>query len=150
MAYQEEIDPEYARALRQKMREWGIPIDEPSDIRTFSSLLSYSGFGRFLRAKPVEVIDVTSEIKALKSRVRELERRVGGKREITKADIVYERFRKGLEETDFGKIVAIDTEREEIVGKGDTILEAYNEAKERTGKDQFDFKRVGYKYLYEV
>ena len=153
MAYPEEAYPEYV--LREKMKKWGIPIDEPtSDIIIFSSLYHSSGLGRFLRAEPT---DVMGEIRVLKSevarahtRIRELERRVGGKREITKADIVYEYFRKELEETQFGKIVAIDTELEAVVGVGDTILEAYNVAKENTGKDQFDFKRVGYKYIHKV
>lgn len=143
MAYHKEYSDQI---LREKMRKWGIFKDEPSDIMIDSSLLlSPSGLGRLLRAEPVDVI---SEIKDLKSRVRELERRVGKRREITKADIVYERFRKELEETQFGKIVAIDMESEEIVGIGDTVLEAYNMAQEKTGKDQFDFKRVGYKYVY--
>ena len=151
MAYPEEIYPKYARTLRQKMREWGILKDEPSETIMIPWLLSASGFGRFLRAEPVEVRErMISEIRDLKGRVRELERRVGGKREITKADVVYEYFRKELEETQFGKIVAIDTELEAVVGVGDTILEAYNVAKENTGKDQFDFKRVGYKYIHKV
>ena len=133
--------------LRQKMRKWGIVKEDTTPVIRIADILSYADLDRFYRVKP---FDVSSEIKDLKSRVRELERRVGGRREITKADIVYENFRKELEETQFGKIVAIDTEKGEIVGKGATILEAYKEAKERTGKDQFDFKRVGYKYLYKV
>jgi len=39
-----------------------------------------------------------------------------------------------LEERYFGKIVAIDTDRGGIVGVGDTILEAYEEAKKKRGK----------------
>lgn len=143
MVYSEEAYPEYV--LRKKMRGWGIPVDEPtSNVMT---LYHSSGFGRFLRAEPIDVI---SEIRDLRKRVYELEKRVGGKREPTEADFVYELHKKELEENYFGKIVAIDTELGEIAGKGDTILEAYNEAKERTGKDQFDFKRVGYKYIHRV
>jgi hypothetical protein len=148
MTYPEEAyhDP----LLREKMKKWGIIIDEPSDVITISSFLSASGFGQFLRAEPTEEINVPNEIRNLRKRVRELERRVGGKREPTKVDFVYELHKEELEENYFGKIVAIDTELGEIVGRGDTILEAYKKAKEKTGKDQFDFRRVGYKYLDKV
>lgn len=147
MAYPEEVYPDYV--LREKMKQWGIlKEDEPSDI--ISVLIPPRRFGRFFRPVTIEAIDVMGEIRDLRQRVRELERRVGGKRERTKADYVYELFKKELEESHFGKIVAIDTESEKIAGIGDTILEAYKNAKEKTGKDQFDFKRVGYKYLYKV
>lgn len=77
-----------------------------------------------------------------------LEGRVGERRKPTEADRVYELFREELEKEYFGKIVAVDTDSKQIVGMGDTLLEAYNNAKEKTGKDQFDFKRVGYKYIH--
>lgn len=140
MAYQEEY--RYG-ALREKMKKWGVLQDEPSDVM----INPFVSLGGFFRAEP---IDVMSEIKDLRRRVHELERRGVEKREPTKADYIYEDFKEELEEKHFGKIVAIDTESEKIVSIGDTILEAYNKAKESTGKDQFDFKRVGYKYIHKV
>jgi len=154
MTYPEEThsDP----LLLGKMRKWGIPVDKPYYIITSSSLYP-SIEHAVVRLLREESVDVIGEIKLLKrnitltnTRINELEKRVGRKRQVTNADKVYEQFRRVLEETDFGKIVAIDIDRKEIVGKGDTILEAYNEAKDRTGKEQFDFKRVGYKYLFKV
>lgn len=145
MALEEYTD----RLLREKMKKWivaegkKIDIVEPIDffIPAFRSL------SPFLRAEPP---DVMSEVKDLKKRVLELERRVGKKRRFTEADYVYALFREDLEEKHFGRIVAIDTESKKIVGIGDTILEAYNQAKEKTGKDQFDFKKVGHKYIHKV
>ena len=67
--------------------------------------------------------------------------------EPTKADLVYERYREELEKEHFGKIVAIDTDSEKIVGIGYNISEAYKLAQKKTGKKQFDFKRVGYSYI---
>jgi len=148
MVYPEEVYPDYI--LREKMKKWGIlKEDETSDI-IISALLPSRRFGRFLRSEAIEAIDVMAEIRDLRSRVRDLERRVGGKREFTDADYVYELFKEELEKKHFGRIVAIDTESKKIVGIGDTILEAYNDAKEKTGKDQFDFRRVGYKYIHKV
>ena len=46
--------------------------------------------------------------------------------------------------------MAIDEESGRIVGMGDTVLSAYDQAKEATGKEQFDFKRVGYRYLNRI
>lgn len=135
--------------LREKMKRWGILKDEKADLMYLSSNALLEFLMTRARTRP-RVIDVTEEIGDLKKRVRELERRVGGKREPTKVDFVYELFKEELEEKHFGRIVAIDTDLEEIVGVGDTILEAYNKAKEKTGKDQFDFKRVGYKYIHKV
>jgi len=68
MAHLEEIDPEYAHMLRQKMKQWRIPIeDEPMGIMTWgitSDVLSRLG------TRLVEAIDVTSEINDLKSSIR--------------------------------------------------------------------------------
>ena len=79
-----------------------------------------------------------------------LKNKVEGKRKPTKVDYVYELFKEELEKEHFGKIVAIDTELKKIVGIGDTVLEAYRQAKKNTGKDQFDFRRVGYSYIHRV
>lgn len=146
MVYLEEIYPE--DILRKKMKEWGIIKDEHED--TLIHTLFIDWFDRFAIAKPTETIDVQGEIRQLKKRVSELESRVGGKMEPTEADYVYRLFKEELEKEHFGKIVAIDTDLKEIVGIGNTVLEAYKIAKEKTGKDQFDFRRVGYKYIYKV
>ena len=90
------------------------------------------------------------EIESLKKRVSELEKRVGLLRKPTKVDYVYSLFSDDLEKHHFGKIVAIDVESEKIVGIGDSVLEAYNKAVKETEKDQFDFKRVGFKHLHKV
>jgi len=145
MAYLEEAYPE---PTREKMRKWGVLKDEPMPFHEpIDIILSLLSSGRLFRVEPV---DITAEIGELKRRVRELEARVGERRKPTMADYVYELFKEELEEKHFGKIVAIDAESEKIVGIGDTILEAYNMAVKETGKDQFDFRRVGYKYIYKV
>ena len=72
---------------------------------------------------------------------------MGEKRVRTKTDIIYDRFKKELELKYHGKIVAIDDDLEKIVGIGESVLEVYNKAVEETGKDQFNFRRVGYSYI---
>ena len=132
--------------LRNKLKKWGILKDDMHDPLAFLDvLLTVSKLPSMKRT-----INVYHELIDLKKRVKELEKRVGGKIERTKVDYVYEFFREDLEKEHFGKIVAIDTDSEKIVGIGNTLLEAFNTAKENTGKEQFDFRRVGYKYLYTV
>lgn len=133
--------------FRQSMKELEIAEDVDLTFLNDSVLMELL----LLSAKPREfVMDVTEEVLDLKKRVSELESRVGKKRRPTKVDFVYELFKDELEREHFGKIVAIDTDLEEIVGIGDTILKAYNDAKEKTGKEEFDFKRVGYRYIHKV
>lgn len=161
---QEEI-PE---RIREKMRKWGILKGEKQDILLpFSQVAKELGIDEevgyfslnydtlvesllFSTTLHKREIDVTKEVLDLKKRVQELEMRVGERRRSTEANRVYELFQKELEKEHFGKIVAIDTELKQIVGIGDTLLEAYNNAKSKTGKDQFDFQRVGYRYIHKV
>jgi hypothetical protein len=71
-------------------------------------------------------------------------------RPLTKVDYVYNMFKTELEREHFGEFVAIDTESERIVGIGDTVLSAYDQAKKATGKEQYDFKRAGYRHLKRI
>lgn len=68
----------------------------------------------------------------------------------TEADLVYEREKEELERRYFGKIVAIDVDSKAIVGVGDSILEAYREAKKKTSKNKFAYKRVGYPAIHRL
>lgn len=161
-------EEEIPERLRQKMRKWGIlrkekhsillpflqvakelGIDEEVDhsFPNYNTLVESLLLSTMLHKRE---IDISREVLDLKKRVQELEIRVGKRRTPTKANQVYELFKEELEKEHFGEIVAIDTELKQIVGIGDTLLEAYNNAKKRTGKDQFDFQRVGYKYIHKV
>jgi len=83
-------------------------------------------------------------------RIAKLEKKkTRNKKPVKKANRIYNRFKKELELEHFGKIVAIDVDLERVVGIGDTFDEAYDRATEETGKEQFDFKRVGYSYLFK-
>jgi len=154
MAYmyeEEEYPDERARhILEEKMKKWGIVKDEKTNpfIHTlWTDIFSRAALAKLRHAR---VPDVYAELISLKKRVRNLEKRVGGKRKLTEVDFAIESNREELEKKYFGKIVAIDIDSLGVVGIGDTILEAYNNAKEQTGKDKFDFRRIGYKYIYRV
>lgn len=146
------------KILRQKMNKWlklkdvGYSsiffMDSDLDIdisraRTLRWLLGTS-------YTPPETFHVREEIIELKKRIRKLEKSVGEERKPTKVDYVYELHKEGLERQYFGKVVAIDTDLDKIVGIGDTVLEAYEKARAKTGKEQFDFRRVGYDYIEKV
>jgi len=135
----------YPARILQKLRDWGVPFEEVSESR-----IMFLNLYQVVEGPRPGPIDVVGEIKDLKRRVGELETRLVEKREPTRVDYVYDLFKEELEKKHFGRIVAIDTDSDKIVGVGDTILEAYDKAKEKTGKDRFDFRRVGYRYIHKV
>jgi hypothetical protein len=141
------VDAYLRDTQRQKLRKWGIMKDEAESSQVFLQQVVYQFFNQAPRTEPW---DEGVRLRELERRVEELEKRVPGRRQLIKADHIYLRFQEELEKNQFGKIVAIDSESEEIVGVGNDILEAYNEAKKKTGKTQFDFKRVGYPYIHRV
>lgn len=59
---------------------------------------------------------------------------------------IYNQQRESLEKKYFGKVVAIDTDKGEIAGVGNSILSAAKEAKRKYPEKTFYFKRVGYPY----
>ena len=143
------------KTLLERMKKWGIIKEEDPLNKLLSNLLftRLESIG-FAESEPVDIIkelrELERKVRLLSNEVAELKKRLGGRRKPTKADLVYEQYKAELEKRYFGKIVAIDTDLGEIVGVGDTILEAYEEAKKKTGKDKFDFRRVGFKYVFKV
>jgi hypothetical protein len=134
-------------ALHKKMKKWGIIKDDERLLVPIDVLFTDWSFTGHDQERP---IDVSSELLELKKRVNELEKKVGQKRKPSIVDFIYARHRKELESKHFGKIVAIDTDSGKIASLGSTIAEAYSKAQEKTGKDKFDFRRVGYKALYKA
>jgi hypothetical protein len=133
--------------LKAKMKKWGINKPEESISLHVTELLKEI----FLREIDSKYkLHENKEIESLKKRVDELEKRVGIQRTPTKVDYVYSLFKNELEKHHFGKVIAIDVDSAQVVGIGDSILEAYNEAIKKTKKTQFDFKRVGFKHLHKV
>lgn len=109
----------------------------------FSDILE--GISRIKSESPVE-----RRVTRLEKEVSELKLLLNPRQKATRADKVYERFRETLERDHFGKIVAIDTTSEKVVGYGDTILEAFREAESETGKKRFSYRKVGYSYVYKL
>lgn len=103
-----------------------------------------------------KVIQYSPEVPpTLEERVESLEREVLELKERsrkeyskpTKADLVYEIHKKELEKEHFGKIVAIDIDSGTVVGIGDSIREAYKDARKKSEKTKFSYKRVGYPFI---
>lgn len=67
-----------------------------------------------------------------------------------RADMVYQKFRQQLESEHFGKIVALDSEEGTVVAIGDTVLDAYNEAKKRSRKERFSFRKIGSRVFCKI
>jgi hypothetical protein len=60
-----------------------------------------------------------------------------------KGEEVYRKLRRELEESHMGKVVAIDIEKEEMVGMGDDVNEAYRVASKKYPDRPFYFRKVG-------
>lgn len=96
----------------------------------------------------------------LEERVRTLEKEVqklkhadiknANMEKINEANVVYESFRKELEEKHFGKIVAIDVYSKRVVGIGNNVMEAYKDALKNSKRRSFSYKRVGSTYVYKL
>lgn len=105
---------------------------------------------RLLKAQPdLGTLSLEKRVKALETKIAELE-----KRDLTfhptKADHIYQRFKEDLEQKHLGKIIAIDVEGEKILGIGDSVLEAYQDALQKTEKRQFTYRRVGRKFVHKL
>jgi hypothetical protein len=85
------------------------------------------------------------EIRRLKEKLQEKH-----SKKLTKADLIYEKYKEELEKKYFGKIVAIDVDSGTIVGIGDSILEAYEEARKKSKKRKFSYKKVGYPFVCKL
>jgi len=66
------------------------------------------------------------------------------------SDRIYEKFKEELEKEHYGKIVAIDLESGNVAGIGNTILEAYKEARKKSKKTRFAYRKVGYPFIYKL
>lgn len=91
----------------------------------------------------IKMLETQCEIFAKK--IDDLEQNKRAIEKPSTSQLIYDEQKSELEKQYFGKIVAIDNEERKVVGIGETILEAYTEAKASTKKDKFSFKRVGYK-----
>ena len=158
--YQDTNDTE--EILRNKMKKWGILRDEEllysrSFVIPAVKIDLFDYLFKNSRLIGDERVDIEEKVKSLEStcrkherRIIELERALGTRREITKADLVYMKYKDQLEKDHFGAIVAIDTDLGVIAGIGDTILEAYEQAKEKSVRNKFSYKRVGYGSVYRL
>lgn len=135
-------------------------VDKKSFERLFgekrSETISDSYIGLFA-AMDDFLADAFEPKETLEERVKRLEKEVSKLKEKRipsdknqKLSEIYERFKDNLEKEHFGKIVAIDVESEQVVGVGSTVLDAYNDAKKKSPKTKFSYKRVGYSYVYRL
>ena len=70
----------------------------------------------------------------------------------TEGSLVYQKLLKNLdiENTFKDKYIAIDVKNEEIIGTGDTLEEAYADARSKSKSRNLYFRKVGQNYLFRV
>jgi uncharacterized protein YuzE len=122
--------------------------DSPSEDTAYNAL--HYLFSRYLQASMEEKDPVVERLEALEKEVNELKKEREIRTVPSKADTVYLKFKDSLEKEHFGKIVAIDIDSEKVVGIGSSVLEAYEEARKRSSKKQFSFRRIGFDFLHKL
>ena len=55
-----------------------------------------------------------------------------------------------IEAKNYGKIVAIDVDAEEIVGIGDSIIDAFKDARKHSRKETFAYRKIGFAYVHKI
>jgi hypothetical protein len=92
-----------------------------------------------------QVNALSSQCRYFAQKIKEFEGQRSPKaKKLRSSDVIYEENKAQLEQKCFGKIVAIDNDEHNIVGFGDTLLDAYNDAKSKSKKTKFSYKRIGY------
>ena len=94
-----------------------------------------------------DLIELLKQVKQLSKNVQELQQFHRPTIQ-TKGRRVYEKL--NLEKQFMDKIVAIDVNKEAVVGIGDTIEQAYEDAISKSSKRKFYFRKVGQDYLFKV
>lgn len=104
----------------------------------------------FVGASLVEKRPLIKRIEHLEKTIRDLKKEKETEEVFSKADLIYYKFKDELEKEHFGKIIAIDVDSEKIVGIGNSVLEAYSEAKKNSSKKQFSYRRVGFDFVHRL
>ena len=100
----------------------------------------------------VDPIDILEEVMELKQKLEEVaqkieEQALSFEQPVSLGEIAYRQLQKKLEKTQMGKVVAIDVNKKQVAGVGNTIEEAFKNAKTKMGVKKFYFKKVGQQYL---
>lgn len=136
---------------REMLQRVGILHKKMSDTPDeFIYKMLISQLARFAIASVEEESPLEKRVRCLEREVENLKTKKEVKALPSKADLVYLMFKDELEKEHCGKIVAIDVESERIVGLGNSILDAYQEAREKTGKKQFSYRRVGFPFVHKL
>ncbi len=152
----------------EKMKKWGV-VSETFTHKTLPDVsrselivdpqlmfrnwvVNYSRAFAFRKDRTAlrKLDSLEATCRELRSRVRKLEALTDVGTELTRADAVYELSKNELESKYLGKIVAIDVDSKQIVGIGDSILEAYKEARKQSSKATFAYRRVGFPYVHQI
>lgn len=129
---------------------WERATGKKRPTRRDDFLFELFSFLRKFAYVPEPKSGLEKRVESLENELRKLKSILTPKREVTKADSIYEKFKEELESKYFGKIVAIDIESGTIAGVGDSILEAYEKAKLKSPQSKFSYKRVGYAYVFRL
>ncbi len=101
-----------------------------------------------LESKPENPLE--KRVRNLEMELKEVKSLLEQRTQISKTDLIYEKFKEELESKHFGKIAAIDIESQTVVSIGDSVLDAFQRAKSKSSKKKFSYKRIGYPYVFKL
>ena len=133
--------------LEMKLVRWGIKKRDEKYIN-IPEFLNVNVHNWFIN--PEIYVSKDIEIEHLKKRILMLENMVGLNIKPSRVDLFYDKLKDDFKEKYHGKILAIDLENEKILAIENNILNAYKKAKEKSKKEKFGYKRVGYKSIYTL
>jgi len=98
---------------------------------------------------------IEKEILELKERLVEVEHEIAkkfskAKKTMSKGELVYDKLQHQIEKQYMGKVVAIDVGNKKVIGIGNSIEEAHDDAICKSKKKRFYFKKVGQKHSSSI
>lgn len=142
----------YRRVFGKKTSRRPLTVASLRALQSITNrdFLPISVLSDFLGSIPEPKESLEKRVKRLEEEMSRLKKQQKLSEEPTRADLIYEKFRVQLEKEHFGKVVAIDVDSGTIAGTGDTVLDAFRNAREKSSKARFSYKRVGYPYVYRL
>lgn len=95
-----------------------------------------------------QILELKQKLEAIEHKLEQKQSKI--KKTMTKGEIVYKKLQSKIEKKYTDKVVAIDVDNKKVVGIGNSIEEAYDDAVSNSDKKRFYFKKVGQKYTSSV
>ena len=130
------------------------PTDKERILGYLDTFIKSEGFSSLTEERITRLEKEIGRIDFLEKQLCNLREKIEDKKKLKKkktiADIIYDKNRAELESKHFGKIVAMESDSGKIVGLGNNMVEAYKNAREKSTKTAFVFKKIGHESVISL